>query len=370
MISMSPVPDDVPSSRSALRVSLPVGNVASVSDDSARAFAPELSTLVRNAQMPRVLVADDDEWIRDVLARVLARNNYHVTSVSSAEEALDLLQRSSFDLLISDIMMQGMSGLDMVPMISALCPQLPIVLITAYGDSEMMRMALRCGASDFITKPFTIETIPLIVERNLERRALEEAKKQAHDETIRWTAVQTLAAAMDAKEPFTAEHSRRVAMLAVAIAEAMHLSCEDQQTLNLAAQVHDVGKIATPDYILTKPGPLNEEEQQMIRRHPEKGAQLIGQVEQLSRVAEAVRYHHERWDGAGYPCGLEGDEIPLLSRIIAVADAFEVMTADRVYRSRMSVEDAYAQLQLHSGTQFDPEVVAAFSTLYPDSLPY
>ncbi|HLK58897.1 MAG TPA: HD domain-containing phosphohydrolase [Chthonomonadaceae bacterium] len=323
----------------------------------------------RPPQKTHILVVDDDEWIRDVLVRVLLRNQYQVSAAGSAEEALELLVHNSYDLLICDIMMTGMSGMELLPRVIALYPDLPTVLITAHGDTTMMRQAFRYGACDFIPKPFTIETIPFIIERNLERHALERQRTERHDEAVRWATVQALAAAIDAKEPFTAEHSRRVAVFAVAIAEAMELPRSEVRNVQLAAEVHDVGKIGTPDSILNKPGPLDKEEWELIKQHAEIGAQIVGRIEQLAYVAEIVRHHHEAMNGNGYPDGLKGEEIPLLSRIIAVADAYEVMTSNRVYRTRFSREEAVSRLQAATGEQFDPEVVSAFLSLCPGALP-
>ena len=362
MFSMTPIPDDVPSSRSALRVSYaPVESVASDTESQLENYKADLNLVTtRVPHKTHILVVDDDEWIRDVLVRVLLRSHYQVSAVASAEEALDLLTQNSYDLLICDIMMTGMSGMELLPHVIGMHPDMPIVLITAHGDAAMMRQAFRYGACDFIPKPFTIETIPFIIERNLERHALNRLQTQSHDEAVRWAAVQALAAAIDAKESFTAEHSRRVARIAVAIAEEMGLSKPEVRFVQLAAEVHDVGKIGIPDSILNKPGPLDAEEWEMIRQHAVIGAQIVGRIEQLTYVADIVRHHHEAVNGKGYPDGLKGEEIPLLSRVIAVADAYEVMTANRVYRTRCSREEAERRLNEASGEQFDPNIVAVF----------
>lgn len=333
------------------------------------AVAPEILLTTKYRPGKHILIVDDDDWIRDVLVRVLDRHHYRVTSAASAEEALELLGQSSFDLLISDIMMKGMSGIELLPHVKATHPELPIVLITAHSDSATMRQAFTCGATDFIPKPFNFETIPFIIERSLERHAQERERDREKEEEVMWTTVQALATAMDAKEPFTAQHSRRVALLAVALAEEMGLPLAERRFVDLAAQVHDVGKIGTPDYILNKPGPLDDAEKELIRKHAEKGAEIVGRVAQLSYVALVVRHHHEFMDGNGYPDGIAGEDIPLLSRIIAVADAYEVMTSDRVYRSHLSKDEAIRRLEEAAGTQFDPQVLQALERLYPDSLP-
>ncbi len=159
-----------------------------------------------------------------------------------------------------------------------------------------------------------------------------------------------------------------MAALAVASARVMQLPDAEVRYLELAAQVHDVGKIGTPDHILNKPGRLNDEEWQAMRLHPVQGAEIVGRVEELAYVADIVRHHHEWINGAGYPDGLRGESIPLLSRMISVADAYEVMTSDRVYHSRLPSEEALRRLQEAAGVQFDSAVVQAFIRLQPGSL--
>ena len=367
MMSISPAPDDLPTSQPKVRLSLVCTHADTELAESPAAATPSAMAGARKPvlQTTRILVVDDDARVRDILARVLVRSRYQVRTVASAEEAMDLLRYASFDLVMSDVMLGGMSGLELTSHLKSLYPDLPIILITAHGDTELMRLALRRGACDFIPKPFHIHSVPLIIERNLERQALEQKRTRQQDEKIMYSTVQALAAAIDAKEPYTAEHSRRVTAIACALAQVLDLPEPERQCLELAAQVHDVGKIGTPDYILTKPGRLSEEEWQIIRYHPIQGAEIVRRVEQLACVAEVVRHHHEWVNGAGYPDGLAGESIPYQARIIAVADAYEVMTSDRVYRKRMSPEEALRGIQACSGTQFDPQVVDALTTLWP-----
>lgn len=315
------------------------------------------------APLTRILIVDDDESIRELLACVLIRHKYLVTAAASAEEALETLCSSSFDMLISDMKMSGMNGLELTGLVARSHPNLPIILITGCCDAALMRSAMRQGASDFIPKPFNLDSIPIVVERNLERLALNEKRLNQDREAAVLSNVHLLAATIDAKEPFTAQHSRRVARIAMAIAERLGLSESERQLTDWAAQVHDVGKIGTPDSILLKPGCLTEEEWQIVRQHPIKGEEIVGRVEYLKNVAAVVRWHHERVDGGGYPDGLMGGAIPLAARIIAVADAFEVMTSERVYQPRLDWEEAIHRLEAGSGTQFDTDVVNAIISL-------
>lgn len=328
-------------------------------------FAAPTALLASESGPPRarILIVDDDEWIRDVLERVLLRHHYYVKTAVTAEQALQQLLHSEFDLLLSDVLLPGMNGLDLVAYLLPRYPHLSLVLMTAQGDTELMRRALRMGISDFLPKPFSIETIPLIVERSLERHALERARMREQDESLALATVQALSAAIDAKEPFTARHSRRVATIAGLLGDSLCLSVEDKRLLDLAAQVHDVGKIAIPDEILNKPGKLNAEEWEAMRLHPARGAEIVGGVKQLTCVADIVHAHHEWLNGAGYPIGLQGEAIPRLSRVLSVADAYEVMTSDRVYRTRFSDQEALSRLREAAGLQFDPIIVEAMGTL-------
>lgn len=309
---------------------------------------------------PKILVVDDDEWIRDILHRILVRANYQVVTSRSAEDALVVLQTQAIDLIISDVNMQGMTGLEFTTVVRTCYSQIPIVLITASCDTNLMRLALREGADDYITKPFDVETVPFIIERTIERCRLVEA---GYRHRLMFSNVQVLALAIDAKEPFTAEHSRRVARITHHLAVTLGLSETELECADLAAQVHDVGKIATPDSILNKPSKLEEDEWRVIQLHPIKGAEIVSQVEHLGSVAQIVRAHHERIDGRGYPDGLAGDAIPFLARVISVADAYEVMTSNRVYRPRVSHEVAVQRLLEAAGKQFDCDVVSAFVQL-------
>ena len=181
-----------------------------------------------------------------------------------------------------------------------------------------------------------------------------------HDRAARLRAAASLAMAVDARDAYTGRHSDRVAELAVRIATRLGADDDQIELTRIAASLHDLGKLAVPEEILRKPGPLTDSERAVLERHPQIGSQMLETLG-VDPVAEYVRHHHERWDGGGYPDGLPGEEIPLGSRIIFVADAFDAMTSDRVYRSRLSEPEALAELERHAGTQFDPEIVAALS---------
>jgi putative two-component system response regulator len=321
-------------------------------------------------QPVRVLVIEDDEVVRELVARTLADSGYRIRVAASAEEALELLRQDAFDLVLSDVNLPGMDGVCLSRILSQTHPAVPIVLITGFADVELARTALRYGATDFITKPFHVNSLCIVVEQNIERRRLERLKVLQHDEKLKFRAIRLLAATIDAKQHYTADHSRRVAAIAEVIGRAMTLAPTEMCYLEMAALVHDVGKIGVPDSLLNKQGELTEYEWVTMRTHPAKGAEIVGQVEELAYVSDIVRHHHERIDGTGYPDRLRGESIPLLARIVAVADAYESMTSDRVYRARLSVQEARRRLCEGAGTQFDPEVVEALiqTQLHPQDV--
>ncbi len=373
MMFQAPVPEDSPSHWTDTAITIPGGWFAQTDADfiNVHTFQHSRRKLSVSHAAPRLLIVDDDEWIRDVLERLLIRCNYRVSTVSSAEDALEILQRQPFDLVLSDMLMTGMDGIELMRQISQTHPKLPIIVITGCCDLETMRHAIQSGACDFITKPFDINSIPLIVECNLERvkikKAAEDLRLQTKRDSLQDT-VNALITAIEKKEPHTAKHSHRVAHISLCIAKQLELPEEECQHLALAALVHDVGKIGTPDNILQKPGKLTEEEWQAMKNHPVEGAEIVSQVGELAYVADIVRHHHERVDGNGYPDGLQGEEIPLLSRVIAVADSYEVMTTNRIYRSALPREEAVQRLQEGAGQQFDSAIVEMFLRIEPDSL--
>ena len=293
----------------------------------------------------RLLVVDDVEAMRLTLTTCLQLSGYQVHSASSGGEALELLRSQPFDLLLTDQSMPGLSGLELTDAVARMHPDMPIVVLTGHTDVELAKDSLRRGASDFVTKPVNARELPILRER--EGQVLFEALK-------------ALASAVDAKDRHTARHSRQVTRLALLLADAIGLSSEERYQLELSAWMHDVGKIGVPDSILSKPTALTEDEFAIVKLHPVKGGEIVGEIVELTRVADVIRHHHERIDGTGYPDGLKGEAIPLASRIILISDAFEAMTADRSYRRGLGREIALRELRDHSGTQFDPELVKVF----------
>lgn len=306
-----------------------------------------------------VLVVDDDSDVLALLSDALTSFGYRVSPATTGEQALNLAREKKFDLILCDLRLQGMNGIVLTRAFCRMHPQVPVVLLTAYGDIEASRQALDAGASDFVTKPLELTTLPFILENNLQRKKIEARRLSEERAEVLFKAIKALAAAIDAKSEFTGAHSARMAELCVEIGVELGVSQEDLNTLELAAHIHDVGKIGTPDAVLSKPGRLSDDEWVDILKHPATGADFLAGIEELSEVAAVVRHHHEHMDGSGYPDGLKNEAIPFLARILAVADAFEAMTSDRPYREAVSVPDAVAELRMNAGIQFDPVVVEA-----------
>lgn len=332
-----------------------------------------------NRGKARILVVDDEPEIREVLSALLS-DDYVCESVGSAEEALSLLGSREFNLIISDIMMSGMSGLEMVPKVLALSPDAVVVMISGVQTIESAIKALRAGAFDYIMKPFDLRQVEAAVTRALEHHELRAAKRRYEnhlEELVRERTEQlddalasvedayratlkALAHALETRDAETHGHSERVVTFSLRLGHELGLEADQMRSLEFGSLLHDIGKIGVPDAILRKPAKLTDEEWIKMRQHPLHGQAILRGIEFLEGAARVVAQHHEKWDGSGYPLGLRGEEIDLNARIFAVADAFDAMTSDRVYRKGKPYEDAAEELGLYAGKQFDPQVVEAF----------
>ncbi len=327
----------------------------------------------------RLLIADDEPEIRNVLQEFLCEQ-YECRAVGSAEEALALLCEGNFDLIISDINMEGMSGLEMIPHVRQIAPETVIIMISGAQTVESAIEALRAGAFDYLTKPFDLRHVEAAVRRALEHKRLLDAKRSYEnyleelvsertaeldrtlatlEDSYRMT-LKALAAALETRDRETHGHSERVVSFSLRLGRELNLTSEDLRSLEFGALLHDIGKIGVPDAILHKPAQLCPDEWVKMRCHPVHGQQILRGIEFLEGAARVVGQHHEKWDGTGYPLGLRAEEIDLNARIFAVADAFDAITSDRVYRAGRSYEVAVAELEEFAGRQFDPTVVAAF----------
>jgi len=330
----------------------------------------------------RLLVVDDEPANTALLSALLARWGYgDVTSTTNSGEVLELCERLDPDLLFLDLHMPVPSGLDLLRALDerlhAAVP-LPVIVLTADVTSESKRAALNLGARDFLTKPFDPEEVRLRARNLLEMRLLQREQKRyagqledgvrqrtRHLEQARLEILQRLALAAEYRDDDTGEHTIRVAHTSARLAEALGMSSVEFGEIALAAPLHDIGKIALPDSILLKPGALTLEEYEQMKSHVRVGADILaGSSSALLHTAEQIAAtHHERWDGTGYLQGLRGDEIPLVGRIVAVADVFDALTHRRPYKEPWPLERAVAEVLASAGTHFDPEVVAAFASL-------
>jgi response regulator RpfG family c-di-GMP phosphodiesterase len=332
-----------------------------------------------NNPVPSILVVDDEAEINNVLCDLL-NGPYECASAGSAEEALELLHQQSFNLVISDITMSGMSGLEMVPHVLEVSPKTVVVLISGAQTIESAIEALRVGAFDYIMKPFDLRQVEAIVRRALEHYDLRESKRRYENqleelveqrtveldralgslEDAYRTTLKALAAALETRDHETHGHSQRVVSFSLRLGYELGLDKEQLKSLEFGSLLHDIGKIGVPDAILRKPAALDEDEWIKMRQHPLHGQQILRGIEFLDGAARVVAQHHEKWDGSGYPLGLSGEDIDLNARIFAVADAFDALTSDRVYRTARPYAAAAEELDRCAGQHFDPKVVEVF----------
>jgi len=323
-----------------------------------------------------VLVVDDEEIVCVVLEEALSAH-FAIALVKSAEEAVTYFVNAPPDVLLVDKNLPGMSGIDLLRQSKELNPDCEVVVITGYASLESAIEALRLGAYDYLMKPFDdIEIVLEKVRKAGEKHDLSSERRQlmdqiiasnhelrdAHDRLSR-AYLQTLTSmitALEARDAYTRGHSDRVAEFSEMIAVEMGVKGEELKHLVDAARLHDIGKIGIREQVLNKAGKLTDEEYDHIKKHPEIGAQIIGQMEAYAHLVPMVRHHHERWDGNGYPVGIKGEEIPFGARIIAVADTFDAMTSERSYRKPRSPGDAIRIIREVAGSQLDPATVGAF----------
>ncbi len=310
-----------------------------------------------------VLVADDERIARHVLRRTLEPAGYRVLEAADGETTMALAEAEDPDLFILDISMPGGDGISVCRQIKAnpRTTLTPVIHVTGSIEREERLAALEAGSDDFVAKPFDTEEL-LTRVRSLLRT------KRLTDHLISAEAVMVaLARTVEARDSYTERHLQRVATRAVGVAGRIGLDSQQLETVRLGALLHDLGKIAVPDRVLLKQGPLSDEEYRQIQLHPEAGAEIVRPLTSVSAPEPVVLHHHERFDGGGYPAGLRGEEIPLAARIVAVADSFDAITSDRPYRPARSYETAFEILEDGRGLQWDPDVVDAFLELYAGS---
>jgi putative nucleotidyltransferase with HDIG domain len=340
-----------------------------------------------------ILVVDDEQAVRDVLREGLTDSGFVCDEAPDGLVALEKLKSNGFSLVVSDIDMPGMDGVRLLQEIKSTRPDTEIIMLTGVVDVETAIRSIRMGASDYITKPFTLSEVRITVERALEKRRLilenreyrrtlevrvaertaelSRKNREVEDLFSRLKAsydstLEALATALDSRDSETLGHSARVAAYTIVVARRLGVTEPELTDIYRGALLHDVGKIGVPDAILSKPGKLNAEEWVEMRKHPEIGARILQGIKFLDGARPIVMCHQERYDGKGYPCGLKGNAIPLGARIFAVVDTFDAMTSDRPYRRALPYQTAFAEIVKFSGTQFDPEIAQVFLTISPE----
>lgn len=343
---------------------------------------------------PNILVVDDEPAVGALLAETAAAAGYSAVVVTDGSAALDRIRGGEFALVLTDIKMPGLDGMELLRRIKAFAPEVEVIVVTGLPDVGLARDMIRLGASDFLTKPFRLEEARASIRRSVEKyeawkvrwtqqRDLKaQVERQARQvkehlvtaqersatlrdsvDTLRATydaTIEALVFALDSRDRASLGHSQRVSVFSEEIAKTLGVGGVELEAIRHGAMLHDIGNIAVPDTMLQKAGQLTEDEWLVVRKHAEQGYRMLQSIPYLGRASEIVRQHHERFDGAGYPRGLAKDGIALGARIFAVADTFDAMTSERPYRPTATYPEVCAELARCAGSQFDPLVVEAF----------
>ena len=336
-----------------------------------------------------ILIVDDEEPIRRILGRLLREHGHSCTLAKSSEEARAMLEDKDFALMLCDVNMPGESGMDLVKHVLGECPTVAALMVTGLDSPSLANSALEAGAYGYIVKPFESNEILINVANALRRRKLEienrahrenledivRARTSALQQSLTWLersqqelrlsqeeTIQRLAIAAEFRDKSTAQHIQRMSRYCALLARQTGLDQERCELIRIASPMHDIGKIGTPDYVLLKPGKFQPEEFDVMAQHSEIGSRILsGSDAELLKVAAVIAYtHHEKFDGSGYPRGLEGTNIPLEGRIASIADAFDALTTKRVYKPAFSADETVSMMQSHRETHFDPELLDLF----------
>ena len=318
--------------------------------------------------MARVLVAEDDVLTRRFIEETLAFAGHAVTSASNGAAAIRTVDTPGcFDAVITDYAMPHANGVDLIAHAQRVDPMISCIVVTAFRDLDLAMQAMQAGAVAFIPKPFKSMHLLTVLDRALERRELaDEALRLRFLAPMLERFTMVLANALESKDYETQEHSARLVGMSDAIARHLGLPDGMRSIIRFGACLHDIGKVAVPEALLRKPGPLTDEERAIVRTHPEVGAAILADIDTWEDVRLIVRHHHEHYNGAGYPDRLRGGDIPLGARIVSVVDAFDVMRTGRPYQPARSFDWILSELQRESARQFDPEVVRALITVMPN----
>jgi putative two-component system response regulator len=320
-----------------------------------------------------LLVVDDEEAIRSALLRYLVRQGYEVEAAASGEDALGVLAERKITGILLDVNLPGISGIDLVPRIMEREPGVALLMLTAVNDASTAALCMQRGALDYLIKPIELVRLGRAVARALaQRRAMLEQQQPgpgldagvAHPpERISVATLEALVNALEAKDPYLLGHSVRVADLSAAVAAHLGASGEEVTAVRTAGRLHDIGKVGIRDEVLSKQGPLSDEEYEHVKRHVLVGCRILAPLVHLRHVIDYVRSHHERWDGFGYPDRLVGEAIPLGARIIGAVEIYDALTTDRSYQEKMRPEEAVERMRDLVGTAIDPAIHAALGAV-------
>lgn len=313
-----------------------------------------------------ILLVDDEEDNLALLYRTL-RGTYNLERTTSPLHALELLKEKQFELVISDHKMPEMDGVEFLKRVQIAHPQIMRILLTAYSDANILIDAINYAKIyRYVKKPFNPDELQLIVSSALEYFQLKHDNdklicdlKELFSGTIK-----AIMEALDAKDSYTSGRGRRITYYSILIAKQLGLSTIDTGKVELAGMLHDIGMIGVSDEILYKIDALSQEEYDEIKKHITYSVKILEDIKQLKDVVEIIKYHHEKYDGTGYPYGISGEDIPMGSRIIAVADSFDSIISNRIYRNKIELDDALLKIKEASGTQFDPLIVKAFEECF------
>jgi response regulator RpfG family c-di-GMP phosphodiesterase len=320
-----------------------------------------------------VTVVDDEPAALDVLVRAARSWRYECQAAATAEQALQLLEQSPTPIVVTDLRMPGRGGVWLVREIQQRWPEVSVIVVTAGEDEDAVTQCLHAGAHHYFLKPIKLDEFRHALEATLRSHVLQREREgyrrylektiQRQTRRIRQTffsAIESLVSALEARDPYTSGHSLRVRRYALRLAQALRMDPNQCRRLSLAAKLHDIGKVGITEAILNKPGRLTEEEYRQVKEHPAIGERILRPIISNAEVLSAVRGHHERYDGQGYPDGLKGTRIPPLARLIAVVDCYDALTSSRSYREKLSKAQALEVIRVSSGTCFDPTFAEAF----------
>lgn len=307
-----------------------------------------------------ILFVDDEVNVLNSLKRLFIDSNLKIMTALNAFEAMDVLKNNNISVIVSDNLMPEMTGIELLQKAKEISPESVRIIMTAYADLQAAIDAINKGAVyKFITKPWKDNDLKDVVFNAVNQHRVVLSLRKADEATLL-----SLAQTIELKDPYTRGHCDRVANYAVTIAKAIGLSKEEQRHIKYGGWLHDCGKIGVPESILNHNGPLSPEQMEIVRNHSRWGADVARLAQLPEPVINIILYHHERYDGKGYPLGLKGTNIPLEARIVTVADTYDALTSERPYRNKIAHEKAVEFLNSFKGQFFDPEIVNVFIKLF------